>query len=336
MQRTHFWFFSVVGGVALSAVGIALATALLYPPEPIDVVDTRVPRLLDGVLVAPENERTRTVGVLIDGMVDGRPTVGLARAPLVWELPVEGGITRFLAIYPFDALPEKVGPIRSLRPYVLDFASEVGALLLHVGGSPEALIRARTFPLPRLNQFFDDRFFWRSTDRHAPHNVFTSKYLVTSAITERTYARESVFTPWRYRDDSIEGFKTNGDGLRIAYSTLPYTVEWRWNGVRYERSVGGLRHTDEDGTAIDAENILVQFTAIEILDEIGRRRITLDGEGKALVFTLGSTHEAMWKKRAGDRTRFYATLTGEEIALTRGTTWIEIVPNKGDIIIITP
>ncbi|MDO8581770.1 MAG: DUF3048 domain-containing protein [bacterium] len=340
------------------------------------VVDTRVRRAIDGILVDPSDATSRSVGVLIDGMVDGRPTAGLSAAPLVWELPVEGGITRFLAVYPSDALPEKVGPIRSLRPYVLDFASEVGALLMHVGGSPEALTRARTFPLERLNQFFDDRFFWRSTDRRAPHNVFTSQYLVTSAFTERKYARESVFTPWRYQNESV--VNADGNGVRVAYSTSSYTVEWRWNGSRYERFMGGVRHQDEDGAAIDAKNVLVQFTSIEILDAIGRRRITTEGEGKALVLTAGSTHEATWKKIVGDRTRFYYaipeypatagmkgnrckdtvggadsdhnapaqipcgspqgrvhdTLTGEEVALQPGTTWIEVVPNNGDVTIV--
>ena len=98
--------------------------------------------------------------------------------------------------------------------------------------------------------------------------------------------------------------------------------------------MGGVRHEDEDGAAIDAKNVFVQFTSIEILDTIGRRRITTEGEGKARVLTAGSIQEATWKKRTGDRTRFYDILIGEEIALTRGTTWIEIVPNKGDVTII--
>lgn len=335
MHRFRFWFFCAAGSIALSAVGIALALALLYPSLPPAVVAARPFRLLDGVRVTLGNEHTRIVGALIDGMVDGRPTVGLAQAPLVWEVPVEGGITRFLAVYPFDALPEKLGPIRSLRSYFFDFASEVGALLLHVGGSPEALARAQTFPLLRLDQFFDDRFFWRSTDRRAPHNVFTSRYLITQALTERQYAQESVFTSWRYRDEGVEVANMHGDGIRIVYATPPYTVEWRWNGVRYERSVGGVRHTDADGTAIDAENILVQFTVIEILDEIGRRRITTEGEGKALVLTAGSVHESTWKKESGSRTHFFDTSKpGVEVALTPGTTWIEVVPTKADVTLV--
>lgn len=336
MQGIRFWFFCFIGGGALSAVGVSLAMAILYPSTPLEIVDACVPRLIDGRCVPLSASRTRTVGVVIDGMAQGLPTVGLAAAPLVWEVPVEGGITRFLAVYPFDALPEKIGPIRSLRPYVLDFAAEVGALLLHVGGSPEALTRARVFPLERLNQFFDDRFFWRVTDRRAPHNVFTSQYLVSSALKERQYARESVFTPWHYRDESMGVSNKDGDGIRIVYAPPPYTVEWRWNGARtlYERSMGGVRHEDEDGIAIDAKNVLVQFTSVEILDEIGRRRITTEGEGKAIVLTAGSAHAAVWKKRAGDRTRFYDTLAGSEFALEPGTTWIEVVPAKADVTVV--
>ncbi len=329
--------------IIIAAVLVFLGTAVLLfwtimqkydMPVPVVVTDTRRPRDLDGMLVEPENVHTRNIAVVIDGMVDARPTVGLSKAPLVWEAPAEGGIPRFLAVYPFDAVPEQVGSVRSLRPYFLDFASEVAAVLLHVGGSPEALTRAKTFPLDRLNQFFDSVYFWRSSDRDAPHNVFTSGYLIARAFADRQYEKDRDVSPWRYASSGIaEGL---GDGLRIVFSTPAYTVDWQWNGVTrmYERLVGGEPHRDADNTAITATNAIVQFTTIEILDEVGRRRIVSEGEGRALVATRGQVLEATWKKEAGGRTHFFDAASGEEIVFTPGTTWIEIVPLKADVTIL--
>ncbi|MBI4281815.1 DUF3048 domain-containing protein [Candidatus Uhrbacteria bacterium] len=305
-------------------------------PVPVAIADTRRPRDLDGVLVEQGKEHTRNVAVVIDGMVDARPTVGLSKASLVWEAPAEGGIPRFLAIYPFDAVPEQVGPVRSLRPYFLDFASEVGAVLLHVGGSPEALERAKTFPLDRLNQFFDSVYFWRSSDRSAPHNVFTSGYLIVRAFVDRQYEKNRDVSLWRYAPQGrAEG---TGEGLHVVFSTPPYTVEWQWNGVahQYERFVGGDPARDADTTAITAANVVVEFTAVEILDEIGRRRIVSEGEGRALVATRGRVLEARWKKESGERTRFFDAVSGEEVSLTLGTTWIEVVPLKADVTVLPP
>lgn len=340
MQRR--WLVRLLFLVGIFVVGVPvffLVTTLRqrFEPRPL-VEDTRVPRRIDGVLVTPEEADARLVGVLIDGMVDGRPTVGLAQALFVWEVPVEGGITRYLALYPQTQIPEQVGPVRSLRPYFLDFAEEVGALLLHVGGSPEALTRAKTSTVERLNQFFDSVYFWRTAERRAPHNVLTSGYLVARALDERNLARTSDFIPWQYARDSALVPVGNGSGARVIYSTPPYTVEWRWSATRgrYERFLGGERHRDADGTGIDAANVIVQFVPIEILDSIGRRRIITEGEGDALILRRGSVLHAHWRKNARERTQFVNRDTGTPITFMPGVTWISIVPLKADVTALAP
>lgn len=333
-RRIRFWFLfavslGVVGALACMLFATLRPQRVEEPPS-----DPRVPRLIDGIRVEPGKEKSRLVGIILDGNVDGRPTLGLARAPLVWEVPVEGGIPRFLALYPFDSIPDVVGPVRSLRPYFLDFALEVQALLLYVGGSPEALTLVRSSLVERLNQFFDYAYFWRSRDRRAPHNVLTSQYLVSRAFTDRALRTTSEFVPWRYVSCAPDerGVRPcfsehTGTFIRLPFGTPTTLVEWQWNRERstYERFVSGERHRDGDGTPIDAKNILVQFTTIEILDTMGRRRITTEGEGNALVLTNGNMVAGTWKKGGGGRTRFYDQKTGEEIALTPGTTWIEVL-----------
>ena len=96
-------------------------------------------RILDGVYLSDGESEKYPVAVMIDNKYEARPWSGLSYAGLVFEAPVEGGITRFLAVYSSSREIKKIGPVRSIRPYYLDWASGYGALMAHIGGSPAAL-----------------------------------------------------------------------------------------------------------------------------------------------------------------------------------------------------
>ena len=134
------------------------------------------PRWLDGILVPVNEVNAFPVAVVIDNDVLARPQAGLARASLVYEAPVEGGMTRYLAIFPADIDLEVIGPVRSARPYFVVWAEELRALFVHCGGSPEALARLKADTVYDLNEFYNNAYFWReeSDNRSAPHNVLIS------------------------------------------------------------------------------------------------------------------------------------------------------------------
>ena len=97
-----------------------------------------VRRPLDGLMVKPEIASLRPYAVMIDNLAAARPQFGLSAASLVYEAPAEGGITRYLAIFSADQTSSQIGPVRSARAYFLNWAKELGATYVHVGGSPEA------------------------------------------------------------------------------------------------------------------------------------------------------------------------------------------------------
>ncbi len=330
-------FFSIFG--AGTAALVAAALFLLLPlfravsvddanqPIPMTPVATGVRRALDGRLVDPGHASMRAVAIIMDNHVDARPVSGLARASLVWEVPVEGGLTRFLAVFPFDALPEKIGPVRSLRPYFLDLAGELDAALLHVGGSPEALTRAKSSPLFRLNQFFDGKYFWRDEARDAPHNVYTSGEKIAKAFADRGMTQEGALGSWQWSDVP----STAGDvaaSITIPYEAAHEAVTWTWDarGV-FVRVVDGTPVLDADGAPIIAENVVVQFTAIAVLDEEGRRRVTTTGSGRALLARDGRVVTGRWERTGTGRTRFFDG-AGVEYVFLPGTTWVNIVPTN--------
>ena len=297
----------------------------------------KVRRALDGVIVSPEAAEPDRWAVVVDNMVEARPATGLSQASVIIEAPAEGGITRLLAIFAADATLPKVGPVRSARPYFLDWAEEYGALFVHVGGSPEALERLEVSDLRDANEFSAGAYFWRDEVRKAPHNAYTSDVLLKRLV-ERRYSerRPATLSPWKFAKLLVGGDtgpsaapegNVTPPAVVIDQSTPPYRVRWEYDGTAgdYRRYQGGKAQVDGDNVLL-ARNVIVQFVKVRILDEVGRRRIVTVGSGDAIVFSGGVANRGTWEKKSlRERTRFY-DVAGGEVALHPGLTWIQAVP----------
>lgn len=277
------------------------------------------------------------VGVMIENFTSARPQAGIAEASVVYEAPAEGNITRFLALFAKDAEVEKVGPIRSARPYYLDFISEYqNAMYMHVGGSPEALTKIDQYDIFDVNEFYRGIYFWRDENKAAPHNVFTSSNLWGQAY-ER-YAEKNVdvnFESWNFTASSTKVCVENCvSEIEIPFLRPSYVVKWKYNSELqvFERFHGNTLHVDSRGTPVKANTVIVQHVTDKILDDIGRRALGTIGDGKAEVYVYGERFEGVWNKDSRTaRTKFFDT-SGSEIPLAPGKIWIEVVPVNIEVI----
>jgi len=291
-------------------------------------------RLIDGVEVEDEIKINPPLfAVQIENMVDARPLSGISRANLVYETLAEAGITRLLAFFTADADVSEIGPVRSARPYFLDWAEEFGALYAHSGGSPEALRLIPQYDIWDLNEFAYGRFFWRSKSRYMPHNLYTSTELLNDAFEVRE-GEVKNFTPWQFKDEVTEEARPTEEGrVKIYFSTKTYEAGWQYNREAndYLRYQAGLIQQDRDGSEVRAKNIVVQFTSVVVLDEVSRKKIKTIGSGDAIVFQDGIRIDGIWEKEArGERTKFFDE-SGAEIKFNPGVTWVEVVPIGTDV-----
>ncbi|OGL78599.1 hypothetical protein A3F28_01695 [Candidatus Uhrbacteria bacterium RIFCSPHIGHO2_12_FULL_57_11] len=310
---------------------------LQFPPED----DHRPRRNVDGVRVDSGSENPRLLSVMVENMVDARPISGLAGASLVFEAPVEAGITRMLAVYPASSDVVEIGPVRSARPYYLDWAAELDALFAHVGGSPEALARIPLMDLDDLNEFSRGRYFWRSSKRSAPHNVYTSTEVLRQAVLDLELNSQPDAGRWVFKNDAKSADRPSSQEITVPFSSESYKVSWQYDrdSNSYDRYQAGALHRDKDGSPIVAKNLVVVYTDIEVIDEEGRRRIRTTGSGQAVVFLDGKAHEVEWRKKDNeDRLRFYLS-DGDlpdgsqvEVEWNAGPTWIEIVPKSTRVV----
>jgi len=293
-------------------------------------------------------KKKRPVAVITNNHADARPLSGLNSADIVIEANAESGITRHLAIY-WSQAPKKVGPIRSLRQYYLEWLSEYDPILIHDGCASTDNVKTNacgnvyTYGTKDITTLGA----WRvHTDgRVAPHNEYTS---IPNALEygEKMNWDEfpSSIQAWSFkRDAEIEnrGKKTvvktifhqrlNNGGLYDAMWTYDQTTN------SYFRKIGGQADMDlETNTQISAKNVVIQEVDMKISgDNKGRVIIDTIGEGDAVILQDGKIINGKWKKASRtDRTKYYDN-AGNPIQFNRGRIWIAMLPNpdgKFDII----
>lgn len=303
-------------------------------------VVTKIPRRLDGMLVDKNLDNRYPVAFMIENAAFGgvRPQFGLNSAQVVYEIVVEGGITRFMAVYSGD-WPKQIGPVRSARPTYLEFSSEYNALYGHAGGSPEALQSISDMKLPDLSALGTDaRFFKRDNGRASPHNLFSHDNLLAFVRRDKNLPDGSAnYQSWNFKNDDkpiTEPASEKDVDIDFGSSVL-YGVHYVYNyvGNNYERWNGEeLQHDANDNTILTTKNIVIQMVPAAIsAGDKGRVNFPVTGEGKVYVVRDGAVTEGVWKKADRlSRTQFYDS-AGNSIALNRGTTWVEIVPVGGKV-----
>jgi Protein of unknown function (DUF3048) N-terminal domain/Protein of unknown function (DUF3048) C-terminal domain len=287
-------------------------------------------RRIDGVMVAPEFEKAQLYAVMIDNFSTARPQAGLSAASLVYEAPAEGGITRYLAIFSQDVAPSEIGPVRSARNYFLNWAKELGAIYVHVGGSPEALELAKNLGTNDLNQFYNGDFFWRSNDRSAPHNVLTSGEKLTSY---QKIKSENIleFNSWQFKD-AATSTTSMVSKLNIKYSE-GYNVYWQYQSETnsYLRYLDGTLHVDASGQTITAKNVIVHLSSFKVTDDKLRLEISSALSGKALLCQDGICSMGSWKKNSTNARAKYYDKNGGEFIFNAGVTWIEVTDDLQNV-----
>lgn len=315
---------------AVSGVGRSKSDQM-QPPTATSTIPTAsstmslVPRGLDGVLVAPEAAHLVPYAVMIDNHPDARPQSGLASASLVYEIPVEGGLTRFMAVFDASSTVDQIGPVRSARLYFEEYAKGLNAVYAHVGGSPEALEQAKAWPGFRdLNEFYNGSTFWRGKSRAAPHNVYTKIEFLRDANVKKKWPLGS-FVPWKYTDEAV-ATSTKQTSLPTVSYPAESPIVWSYDGLKglYERKDGKVLKKDLDGVQVMAANVIVLETEGSTIDDYGRLKIRTTGKGAVTIYRDGKEFHGLWKRVDGEQMRF-ETVDGADILLRRGPTWVQVV-----------
>lgn len=298
-----------------------------------------VPSLLNGVLVSPDIANKRVVATMIENTPEARPQAGLSSADVVYEDTVEGGITRFMALFQ-QTQPDKVGPVRSARSYYVNWLAEYDGIYMHAGGSPAglaAISKNSTKDYPDISN--DSYFRIPKAGLASEHTLYASVAKVFQyATTDKKWSTTKDFPSWQFKDP-IATPTTTGT-VSVNFTTSTYQADWVFDPTAniYARKLAGVAHNDQvTGEQIKASTIVVmtvQRSANAPYAGTGKEsewNQTTIGSGAVSVFEDGTRVDGTWKKASvTDRTRFYDT-AGKEISLNRGKIWIEVIPQTGSV-----
>ena len=307
----------------------------------------------------------RPIAVMIDNHHDAWPQAGLNQAYMVYEIIVEGGETRLMALFKGADL-EKIGPVRSARHYFLDYALENDAIYVHYGWSPQAEKDIARYSVDNINGISEsEKHFWRVKDKKSPHNVATStqaileiaqnkKYKTTSDATSvLKYVADEFNLSDKYTNTvqnaenttntttniAVQNTVETANIVRIQHSQLhKASYEYNPETKRYTRYARGeAQHDWDTQEPITTKNIIIEFIDnSELNDGENKGRQTLNNIGTfdGYYITNGQAIKIKCIKSARDEKTIYQDLQGNEIEINDGNTWVNICPKNADVEIV--
>lgn len=292
--------------------------------------------IIDGTAVDASVANRHPLAVIVENHTDARPQSGLDKASLVYEAFAEGGISRFLALYSSkDA--EKVGPVRSVRTYYVDWAHGYNAYIAHVGGNIDALDKIQVEHSADLDQFAHSAPYWReyAAGLATEHTMYASTVKLFTEAAKLSYSNANNFTVYKFKDDpTATELATAPVAQKISIDMLSssYDVYYQYDKATnsYKRFLAGKPHIDKvSKSQLNPKNVIVMTVARQAMktriNEAGYTMTTV-GSGAAKIFLDGKVINGTWKKTSAAAREIFYDETGTEVIFNRGQFWITAIP----------
>ena len=291
---------------------------------------------LTGKQVSTEIGSKRPVAIMFNNIIDAIPQAGIANADVVYEAPVEGGITRLMGIMEDYEDASRIGSVRSCRNYYVYYATEFDAIYSHFGQAVYALDLLERPEVDNLSGLSDygSTVYYRSDDRVAPHNVYTTAERLEQGIEMCGYDRyypEDYAGHYQFAaDGEVVDLAAQG-GVTANKVTPGYAFNSPWfeynaeDGKYYRFQYGDAQIDELTNEQLSYDNILIQISHWEPYDENGYLNIDTYTGMDGYYITQGYASPVTWQKDSEwGATRYYDP-NGQEITLNQGKTWVCIV-----------
>jgi hypothetical protein len=282
--------------------------------------------------IMPSPITTPALSAKVDNHPDARPQFGLERSDIVFEELVEGGLTRYVAIWQSD-VPDEVGPVRSIRPMDPDIISPFGGIVAYSGGQyrfVQAMEASGVYNAIHGQSDTEDTFY-RTEFKDSPHDVIVRAPLVIGQHLDLAAPAQQFPHSLDIASSTaaLEGGPVAAISLVIGDAATP---SWAWDAARQQWvrfMTGGAPDTDAAGVQLGAVNVVVM--RIDVTWDYDIPKSELVGAGEAWISTGGATIHGSWSKgSAADRIRILDD-HGVPVRLAPGNTWIELVPLDGSV-----
>ena len=288
---------------------------------------------LTGEWIDESLENQRPICIMINNIIDAMPQSGISQADITYEMMVEGGITRYLCVFKDYSDIEKLGPVRSARPYYVRMAQNLGGIYTHYGWSNKAHEVIAHEYVANLNGVSGESsiVFYRDSSRYEPHNVYTNTEMLNAGIDYMGYGREydgtySKTLNFYLEDTELSGSNT-ANKVTVAFSDY-YTPWFEYDSETklYRRfQYGEAQIDDQTGEQLAYKNVVVMTANYYEIGD-GLYDIEWSDGGEGYHITNGKYIPITWKYD-GINVRYYDE-AGNSLKLNPGQSFVDVIPKS--------
>lgn len=324
----------LTGCVAEPLTSSSPSPSAYVPPPYVDTYVEPAPTViapLRGTTVEAGTVDGPALSAKIDNHPWARPQAGLEHTDIVYEELVEGGMTRYVAIWQ-STIPKEIGPVRSIRPMDPDIISPYRGIVAYSGGQYRFVVMMQQTPVYNAIHGQSDTFstFTRARGRPGPHDVMV-------AAQEVVAQHKSLPPPvggWAYAltPSHSSAVKDGSPATVVKYRfSGVYSGSWTYDdeNEHYLRVQNGSKDVDTSGKQLSATNIVV--VRVNVTFGYGLPKTELTGSGEAWVATGGHVIKARWSKSSRNAPLYLVDENGFTIQLAAGNTWVELIPTTGSV-----
>jgi peptidoglycan hydrolase-like protein with peptidoglycan-binding domain len=289
---------------------------------------------VNGLPMPSGSNNSIVIGIKNDNNVRARPQSGPQKADAVFEVLVEGGMTRFINIF-YQSDTSYHGPIRSARPTDPTVLRPLGGVLVASGATGGLIPEINDMGVPVITDRRPEYF--RISSRKAPHNLYADTSKLKSIAVSKGYKKVNVPQPlFPWGDPTFENWQNNSF-LNLVFSGYTETT-WTWNGSSYLRSYYDAYQNqnknnihnwlDKNGNIgqISFDTIIALFCE-PYVHPLQLPSVKTVGEGRAIILHGGKMLDAKWK-RGSNLDPFHIVDNNNNILyVPKGKVWISLVPN---------
>lgn len=293
------------------------------------------------VKIIDVNSDTRPYAVMINCHNGALPQAGLQEAYIVYEILVEGGITRMMALFK-DVPVDKIGSVRSARTQYLDYVYEHDAIYIHAGGATDAIQKINAENISHVD--VDGVYGRRDTslNRNTEHTLFTSVDLIKKGASNFGYKlttdSENLLT-YQAEPLDLNVYTEAKDANKISINYSDYrTSNYTYDAEKkvYLRYMNDMINDDlVTGKQYEVKNIIaysVNHSTYEYGGYYGYQKLDNIGSGEGYYITEGKAIKIIWEKNSRkEKTVYKVKETGEKLVVNDGNTYIQIYPNNGSL-----
>ena len=273
--------------------------------------------------------------IKIDNSPQARPQFGVDKADTVVEEKVEGGISRFMALFQSQD-SDRVGPVRSLRTTDPAWLRPEGGLIAYSGGIDG--VKALLGPAGITDIGADNHgptYYKRRSDRAFEHSLYTNTSTLRTLTPKGKAAAKPLF---EFVD---QGASFAGEGVapvqtiqgRMGGDPQATTFAWTWDPSqkKFLRTTDGKSHLFEGKGQIAMTNVVIQYTPYRPTQYRDRANAVVDeavttGSGDALILSDGKVIQGRWNRPNDGAITSFTDSTGATVKLNRGQSWLQLVP----------